>query len=105
MCLGHDSPTWEPQGPGRPRPRAARADGALLQVPLTLSGDSVAWGRAPSKRFSDTEALDKEKTKKIHVQRGQHRSKPRSGSPLARRLRNLYLRCRLVLRAPSAAGR
>lgn len=33
-------------------------------MPLTLSGDSVAWGRAPSKRFSDTEALDKEKTKK-----------------------------------------
>lgn len=24
VCLGHDSPTWELQGPGRPRPRAAR---------------------------------------------------------------------------------
>lgn len=101
MCLGHDSPTWEPQGPGRPRPRAARADGALLQVPLTLSGDSVAWGRAPSKRFSDTEALDKEKTKKYTCKKASTEANPGA----APRLRNLYLRCRLVLRAPNAAGR
>lgn len=76
MCLGHDSPTWELQGPGRPRPRAARADGALLQVPLTLSGDSVAWGRAPSKRFSDTEALDKEKTKKYTCKKASTEANP-----------------------------
>lgn len=76
MCLGHDSPTWEPQGPGRPCPRAARADGALLQVPLTLSDDSVAWGRAPSKTFSDTEALDKEKTKNTRAKRPAQKQTP-----------------------------